>query len=236
MATIPSTALGQLVLERPALSHLLDRMGIDYCCGGSRTLAEACVRLGLDLDEVCRQVDSVDGGDDDVDLQAISLADLIDHIVDVHHSYLCRELPRLRGLLAQVAQAHGDSRGELWEIAQVYVAFERELTQHMAKEEQILFPAIRRIESGELAATAYGSLFDPIWVMENEHRRAGEGLARMRWLTGGYAAPRNGCSAYTALMNGLSELEADLHIHIHKENNILFPRAAQLQQSDSLSV
>lgn len=234
MSGIYNTSLGELVLEHPGRSRLLDRLGIDYCSGGKLPLATACLLRGLDIDEVCQELaglDEEEGGDllGDVDWLIAPLGKLIDHILEVHHAYLRRELPRLRRLLAKVVRAHQQRHAELCEAAQVFEALQRELVPHMAKEEQILFPCIRQLEASPSRAEP-GRVTDPIWVMQNEHRRACDALSRLRWLTGGYATPRDGCASYAALMNGLAELEADLHLHMHKENNILFPRAAELEE------
>jgi regulator of cell morphogenesis and NO signaling len=218
--------VGELVAERPARSRVFEELGIDYCCGGKQSLAEACARKGLDPEEVGRLLDAPGGAVPEVDWREPPLAVLCDHIVQTHHLYLRQELPRLRGLLAKLARAHGERHPGLREAVAVFGAFADELSAHMEKEERVLFPLVARIESGEVPPTPF--VLRPIAVMEAEHEDAGRALATLRHLTDGYTVPAGGCNTYRAAMAGLAELEADMHAHVHKENNILFPRAARL--------
>jgi regulator of cell morphogenesis and NO signaling len=227
------TTVGELVAERPARSRVFEELGIDYCCGGKLSLAEACARKGLDPDDVGRRLAAAAPAEPESDWRSAPLAGLCDHIVRTHHAYLRRELPRLRGLLAKLARVHGDRHPELRGVLTVFGPFADELTAHMAKEEWVLFPLIARIESGDVPRTP--RVLQPIAVMEAEHDDAGRALAEMRRLTGGFAVPADGCNTYRAALAGLAELEADMHAHVHKENNILFPRAAQLVAPDPSS-
>lgn len=222
------TTVGELVAERPARSRVFEELGIDYCCGGKLSLAEASARRGLDVDAVSRRLAEADaeGVAGGTDWRAARLADLCGHIVATHHALLRRELPRLHGLLAKLARVHGDRHPELRDTLAVFEPFADDLAFHMTKEEQVLFPLIARIESGQAAPTPF--VLRPIASMEAEHDDAGRALSEMRRLTGGYAVPADGCNTYRAAMAGLAELEADMHAHVHKENNILFPRAARL--------
>jgi regulator of cell morphogenesis and NO signaling len=227
--------VGQLVRQRPSRARLFERFGIDYCCRGKLSLAEACALRGLDLKEVCDQLDATGESAQEaaaVDWSEAPLGDLIDHIVQTHHVYLRRELPRLEDLTAKVAAAHRAAHPELRELRQVFAALRNELVPHMFKEEHVLFPWIAKLEQEQQRPHGVcGSVNNPIVMMEHEHQRAGEALDRIRWLTDDYNAPPDACPAYVALLAGLAELEADLHLHIHKENNILFPRAAELEKS-----
>jgi regulator of cell morphogenesis and NO signaling len=222
--------VGELVAERPARSRIFEELGIDYCCGGKLSLAEACARKGLDPDEVSRRLAATEVAESETDWRAAPLAALADHIVSTHHAFLRRELPRLRGLLAKLARVHGDRHPELRDALAVFGPFADELTEHMMKEERVLFPLITGLESGRVPRTPF--VLQPIAVMEAEHDDAGRALAEMRRLTGGYALPADGCGTYRAAMAGLAELEADMHEHVHKENSILFPRAARLVAPD----
>jgi regulator of cell morphogenesis and NO signaling len=221
-------SVGELVAERPDRSRVFEELGIDYCCGGKLPLAEACSRRGLDVDAVRGRLAAHDAGGvpDGTDWRQVPLAELCGHVVATHHAFLRRELPRLRGLVAKLARVHGDRHPELRDTLAVFEPFADELTAHMAKEERVLFPLLARIDSGEVAPDPF--VLQPIGVMEAEHDDAGRALAEMRRLTGGYAVPADGCNTYRAAMAGLAELEADMHTHVHKENNILFPRAARL--------
>jgi regulator of cell morphogenesis and NO signaling len=225
-----STTVGELVAERPARSRVFEELGIDYCCGGRLSLAEACARKGLDPDEVSRRLTAIAFVEPETDWRAAPLAALCDHIVSTHHAFLRRELPRLRGLLTKLVRVHGDRHPELRDTLDVFGAFADELTAHMTKEERVLFPLIAGLESGAVPRTPF--VLQPIAVMEAEHDDAGRALAEMRRLTGGYEAPADGCGTYRVALAGLAELEADMHEHVHKENNILFPRADRLVAPD----
>jgi regulator of cell morphogenesis and NO signaling len=220
--------VGRLVADRPARSRVFERFGIDYCCGGKVPLDLACERHGVDLDSVRRELDACDAAgleSDHGDWSRRATGELIDHIVDVHHAYLRRELPRLMALADRVAEAHGARHPEMVEVRRVLGPLREELLAHPIKVERILFPMLRRWEAGELSAAELSFLAGPIGVMEAEHDDAGVALAALRGLTRGYMAPDDACNTFRALVDGLAELEADLHRHVHEENNILFPRA-----------
>lgn len=220
--------VGQLVRQRPDRSRVFENLGLDYCCGGKLPLADACAKAGLDPDQVVSQILEADAQTDErdrhlVDADAMSLSDLADHIEQTHHAYLRSELPRLDAITSKVAHVHGDKDPRLAEVRAAFVDLRDELTSHMMKEEQILFPAIRAVEAGQ---TIRG-IGAPIAVMEQEHDDAGRALERMRELTNGYAVPMDACGTFRALLEGLRTLEADMHRHVHKENNILFPRVRE---------
>jgi regulator of cell morphogenesis and NO signaling len=229
--------VSQLVTSNPARARVLERFGIDYCCHGRQSLDEACKAKSLDIADVRRtltECESQLASESEPDWTNVPLADLAKHIVDRHHVYLRRELPRLKELLDKVIAAHGAGHPELDELKRVLSGLEAELTLHMMKEEHVLFPIVAQLETalatgGAIPSFHCGSVNNPIGVMEDEHEHAGRALATMRSLTGGYAPPSGACPTYIALLAGLAELEADLHLHIHKENNIMFPRAAKLE-------
>lgn len=211
--------LGELAAQSDAALRVLDRFGLDFCCGGARLLSEACREKGLDPGEVLAQIETASNGDREAagDWREAPLDSLIDHIVTRHHAYLRDELPRLDGWLAAVRRAHGARDGKLLdELGAAFTAMKDELEAHLAKEEAVLFPAIRRSD---------GWIAQPVSVMEHEHESAGRSLAELRRITGGYEPPPHACQTYRALYAGLAALERDLHRHIHLENNILFPRA-----------
>jgi regulator of cell morphogenesis and NO signaling len=224
--------LGQMVAERPAAARIFERLGLDYCCGGKQPLDEACAALGLKVADVQRELDAAKA-----DAAAASpcqrdwlhaqISDLCEHILTVHHSLLRRELPRLSALVGKVAQVHGGKRPELAQVERLYTGLRGELEQHMLKEEQVLFPLCETLEQSHTLPECHcGSVNNPISVMEREHESAGEALHTIRKLTDNYTPPECACASYRAMLQGLAELEADLHQHIHEENNILFPRAA----------
>jgi regulator of cell morphogenesis and NO signaling len=164
-----------------------------------------------------------------VDAAAMSLTQLADHIEQTHHQYLKRELPRLSPLVEKIAAKHGPTNENLVQLSQVFAAFREELESHMVKEERILFPLIRQIDANATSAGGFhcGSIDNPIRVMELEHQHAGDAMEQMRELTDGYTAPADACNTYRAVMQSLAEIETDMHQHVHKENNVLFPRASR---------
>lgn len=227
-------SVGTLVVNRPARAIVFERFGIDYCCGGKRPLDEVCAERGLDLDKIRQALENCDQANqspEETDWAKESLADLADHIIRNHHDYLREELPRLATLLEKVAAVHGARHPEMPVCRDIFWSFKAGLEAHMQKEETILFPLVRVLESGKHVTPFHcGSIANPIRVMESEHDHAGDALTRMRELTNGFRAPPDGCTTFGVLMHGLKRLEADMHQHVHKENNILFPRALELER------
>jgi regulator of cell morphogenesis and NO signaling len=225
------TPVGQFVIKQPRLARVFERLGIDYCCGGRLTLEQACRAKGLDIALALRELAAGEALAPDeehrrFDGPSASMVDLTDHIVATHHAYLRRELPRLAALAAQVFAAHGSRHPELHELRSVFESMRNELTLHMLKEERVLFPIIAQLDAAtEMPPFHCGTVMNPIRVMEYEHDDTGEAMSRIRELTGDYTVPADACLTYRALLDGLAELEAELHLHIHEENNILFPRA-----------
>lgn len=234
MSTITQErTVAELVLERPARSRVFESLGIDYCCGGKKSLEEACAKKKLAASEVIALLSALDREtvmDSPPDPGAMTLGDLIDHILEAHHAYLRRELPRLRAMLQKVERVHGDRDERLAAMLSVFEAFTLELNQHMMKEEEILFPAIARMEStGARVAACFGSVASPIAQMEAEHDDAGNALEQLRTLSDGFTPPDWACNTYRAMLDGLHELEGNMHAHVHKENNILFPKAIRME-------
>lgn len=231
----PATPVGQLVITCPRASRVFEELSIDYCCSGGRTLAEACAEQNLNADAVLSRITTGTAEprtETQKDWSATSLTELCDHIQESHHSYLRRELPRLAALVHKIAAVHGEKHPELRELQAVFDRLRSELEPHMLKEEQVLFPAIRQLEHADHSPQfPFGTLANPIRVMEHEHNAAGNALGQIRKATQGFQAPEGACESWRTTLTGLKELEADLHQHIHKENNILFPRAAQLESS-----
>ena len=222
MPTIdPERTLGQLVAERPSRARVLERAGIDYCCHGDRRLADAARDAGLDPTALAAALAVVT----DTEGAAIDRLDpvaLVDHIVATHHAYLHEELPLLDALASKVRDVHGSRHPELVDVARLVTEIRLDLEPHLAKEETMLFPAIRA-RAGSPSEGWSGRIADPIRVMMAEHDRAGELLADLRAAADGYQVPDDGCASYTSLCERLAFLEADTHRHIHLENNVLFP-------------
>jgi regulator of cell morphogenesis and NO signaling len=220
-----SRPIGRLVAERPARAGIFESLGIDYCCGGRRRLDDACRAAGADPAAVAARLasepsESADAGSK---VELLPLPALCDHIEAAHHAWLRRELPHLSERMSKVVERHGGRDPRLVELYHVLAAFRAELEDHMMKEERVLFPAIRRMAGGD--AESDRSVAAPIAVMEAEHDAAGAALVRMRQLTNGFNPPASACLTHRALLAGLAELEADMHRHVHLENNVLFPRA-----------
>jgi regulator of cell morphogenesis and NO signaling len=223
-ATLTSRLVGELVAERPTRARLFEHLGIDYCCGGRRPLADACREHGVDAATVAVLLNALDErtySPAETDWAGASLLDLCDHIVDVHHAYLRRELPRLSELLAKCERAHGADRPELIETRATFARLRAELERHLAEEEQVVFPVCRTLEPGGPPERV---LLGSLERLETEHAATGGLLARLSRLTAGYDLGGALCNTHRAALDALAALERDLHEHIHEENNILFPR------------
>lgn len=226
----PNTTLAALVTERPALAGSMDAMGLDYCCGGQRTLAAALAEAGIDHLEALEILESAPIQDRDDDWEGLD--GLVDHLESVHHAYLRGALPRLVALGEKVASVHGDRHRELYDVAALVNEIKADLDPHLVKEERVLFPMIRQLATAtEAPAFHCGSLTNPISVMLAEHDNVGALLADLRQATDGYQVPDDGCASYRALYDGLAELEADTHLHVHKENNVLFPQVLEAEEA-----
>ena len=221
MQTEPT--LADLVTAAPATARVLERHHLDYCCGGGQSLRTACAAAGVDPDSVLAEIDALAAGPE-ADWTSLSPTELVDHIESTHHAYLHEEMGRLSALAAKVLAVHGERHPELVGVAETYAALRADLEPHLAKEERVLFPMIRELDAAATPPSVpRASVADPIRVMVREHDRAGELLARLRTLTNGFAPPADACASYRALYVALEELEADTHLHVHKENNVLFP-------------
>ena len=230
MTTHPpvSPTIGQLVAERPERGRLFEKLGIDYCCGGRTSLNEACAKRGLDPDEVRAQLRASDACPvvgAEPDWATASLSHLADHIETTHHRLMRAELPRAAALVSKVARVHGQRHPQLLELRRVFEEFALDLLAHMDKEDSVLFPRIRRVEASPGPADVAPALDQPVRAMMTEHDEAGRALSRMRALTNGYAPPLDACGTYRVMLSALRDIETDMHTHVHKENNILFPRA-----------
>lgn len=232
MPVLNEQTVGQLVAENPERARVFEKYRIDYCCGGKLSLSEACGRKGADLEAVVEALATVDAVSPSVgtDWTTAPLAELADHIVATHHAYLETELPRLSALAARVAKVHGDHAPETVRLQAIFEEFKAELTEHAMKEEQILFPWIKGLEQGGVAPVMAGAtVASPIACMEKEHDNAGAALEQMRALTNGFCPPMDACNTWRVLYASLDALEQDMHVHVHKENSILFPRAIALE-------
>lgn len=221
----PESTIGALVAARPLLARTFEKLGIDYCCGGRQSLAAVCARLGLDVATTIRFVESACAapvGSADVDAAALGQAELADHIEATHHAYLKVELPRLVEMAARVAGKHAQRDSRLPVLCTAVRDFAEEMLAYMQKEEMVLFPLVRDVARGRPA-----DLAGLILQMKDEHQLAENLTARLRLLTDGFTPGPDACNTHRALLAGLAELETDLYRHVHKENNLLFPRALE---------
>jgi regulator of cell morphogenesis and NO signaling len=232
MALTTTTTLAEIASSQPSLTRELGRLGLDYCCGGKRSLAEACREQNLDPDVVVAELAcSSSSGEAAADWSGMSASELMEHLQATHHRYLKQELPRLSELAAKVSRVHGEKHPDLIRVAEIYGKLRADLEPHLRKEEEVLFPMIRTLTSaGSRPEFHGGAIANPIAVMEQEHTSVGALLEQLRTLTRGYQAPEDTCASTRALMAGLAELEADTHLHVHKENNHLFPAALALEE------
>jgi regulator of cell morphogenesis and NO signaling len=239
MATLDSS-VSEIVADDFRAAAVFERFGIDFCCGGRRTLREACRDRKLDPLDVLVEVGvACERRDPSTPRFADWPADaLITYIVDHHHNYVRRVLPAIVAHTRKVASSHGAARPELQEIAEIFAEVAEEMNAHMAKEERVLFPHINKLAAARrlgapVPAGPFGSIENPIAAMEHEHDDAGQAMARIRELSRNYMLPDGACTTYATCLLELEEFERDLHLHVHLENNVLFPKARTLAQEGS---
>lgn len=230
----------EVAIELPQATRLFETLKIDYCCGGNQPLAQACAAAGVDLDDVMKRLTEVteqnsqSGGAKD--FQSAPLPELITHILDTHHVFTKSEMERLEALTAKVIGVHGGNHPELIRLGELFKLLCADLRPHMFKEEQVLFPYILAMtqakenhQAGPFAP--FGTVNNPIRMMMREHDNAGQILRELRAVTSNYQVPTDACISYRTLYQALDDLEKDLHQHIHLENNILFPKALELENA-----
>lgn len=227
MTFSPETHVADIAAALPSSVRVFQRYGIDFCCGGRRPVGEVCTERQVPYEELASAIlaSTAERAPEDRDWTVEPLAALADHIEETYHAPLREELPRLERMAVKVNAVHGGRSSQpLGRILALIRELSEDLNHHMLKEERVLFPAIREME-------ANGSSFPigtPVSVMVDDHDRAGALLAQLRAATDGYTPPEWACQTYRSLFHGLDELERDMHVHVHLENNILFPRALKL--------
>jgi regulator of cell morphogenesis and NO signaling len=205
------------------------KTGIDFCCGGAQSLATACDEKNLDQNKVLKELTNIAEKSNDSaieDWTQFTLAELIDHIEAVHHKFLDVALPQLTDLITKVLSAHGKNHPELKELEKAIADLNYDLEPHLMKEERVLFQMIKDLE-GSLAngGCPCDSIENPIRVMLQEHDAVAVILQRINTVTNNFSPPDDACETYKLLFKKLKEVESDTHLHIHKENNLLFPKA-----------
>lgn len=238
MDITPQTQVSEIVVQNPAATRVFHRHGIDFCCGGKRPLGDVCAERLLDVEEIRREIETATPADgQDRDWSTAPLAEIVDFILERYHNPLREELPRLEAMAQKVLRAHGAKFPEMIPpVEECLRELASDLTAHMMKEERVLFPYVAALEratagGAPLPRSPFGTVAGPIQAMEAEHEDAGRLLAEMRRLTGGYRLPEGACNTFRALFHGLEELEREMHLHVHLENNILFPRAEALERT-----
>ena len=226
-----------VALQLPESTRLFERLKIDYCCGGNQPLAQACAAAGVDVGDVMGMLAGVSQPQEKsaIAIQDASLPELIKHIVETHHVFTKTEMDRLQLLVNKVLNAHGGNHPELIHLSELWLQLCADLKPHMFKEEQVLFPyivamaqAAEHNQAGPFAP--FGTVNNPIRRMMSEHDAAGQILRDMRAITSDYKVPPDACISYQTLYQALENLEKDLHQHIHLENNILFPKASDMEK------
>jgi len=226
--------VGELVSANPAAARVFEKFGIDYCCGGNKSFAEACLAAKVSEEDVAAALEKPEPKCDERDWQKASLAELADYIVSKHHGFTKEEIQRLEPLISKVVSVHSQNHQELRQIQRLFGSLADEMTMHMMKEEHMLFPYLKDMEEAarhhsRLAPPMFGTVRNPVRMMMEEHDSSGQVLHKMREITNGYVTPNDACVSYQTLYRALEAFEQDLHQHIHLENNILFPRAVQLE-------
>jgi len=243
MQILKSTILGDIVAENYQAAAVLEKYQLDFCCHGARSLAEACLAKNLDTDKVVQELQQTIDGEGVQNsaepgvpkgLKDWPLDLMADYVEKTHHRYVTRQTPVIEGYLNKIVQVHGDRHPELTEIREIFQQTAGELAMHMKKEELMLFPFIRKIATAaasgaKIAPPPFGSIENPVNAMLADHEAEGERSARIRALCNDYTPPADGCNTYKLTFQLLEAFEKDLHQHIHIENNILFPRAIQME-------
>lgn len=229
--------LGQLAAKDLRKAQIFKKYGLDFCCGGKKTVKEACAERGLDVVKIEQELANADKAPVTRPLpyNEWSLDFLADYIVNTHHAYIRKNLPDISSYANKVARVHGSRHPELIEIFNHVQAVGNELTSHMVKEEQILFPYVKSLVKANTEKTfvqaPFGTVQNPINMMEQEHEFVGKEMEAIRELSNAYTLPEDACASYSLLYRLLAEFEEDLHLHIHLENNILFPKAVELEKA-----
>jgi regulator of cell morphogenesis and NO signaling len=232
MNSIADKKVGKIVADNFRSAKVFTEYGIDFCCKGGIKLSEACETRGLDTDLVIEKIVKATQNADGVDYQALSMGNLVDHILQVHHKYIEDTIPALKFYLDKIEKVHGESHPELKEIKELFFGAADALTSHMKKEEFILFPYVKAMEEAnlhhfKLSPPHFGTIENPIAMMEHEHDTEGERFRQIATLSNNYIPPSDACQTYKVAFSLLKEFESDLHTHIHLENNILFPEAKE---------
>lgn len=225
--------VGEIVAKDFRAGAVFENFGIDFCCGGRRSVVEACRQAAVEPADVAHALSELPAAarSDAEDVTGWPVDRLIDHILTTHHAYVRTALPVIARYLAKLVEVHGQRHPELGHAATAFSVLSSDLALHMLKEERVLFPYLRELNAGQAFSSPFGSVENPIAMMEREHRQAGDELRFIRELTNGYTPAEDGCTTYRVCFAELAEFERDLHRHVHLENNVLFPKALELERA-----
>lgn len=236
MITVENKTVGEIVAEDYRTAQIFKNYEIDFCCKGNRSIKEVCENKQIEPKALLDEIEKLQRqtSDDNTDYQSWPLDLLADFIQKKHHRYVDKQIPVLNGYLEKLCRVHGNRHPELFEIAEHFKACGGELTVHMKKEEFVLFPFIKKMATAGGAETIpqpyFGSVENPIEMMKHDHNEEGERFRRIASLSNAYTPPADACGTYKVTFALLKEFEADLHLHIHLENNILFPKSVLLEK------
>ena len=235
MSELMTKSLAQIINTNYRAASVFEKYHLDFCCKGKRTLEQACTESDLKVEEVIADLEQIPAGHSSsvqINFDRFTLTQLIDYIVNTHHSFVKKEMPVIFGYLLKVSSKHGDRHPELKKVSDLFTAIKEEMEHHMQKEELVLFPRIKdivkQVADGKEIIINGSYLLSPVNIMEQEHEHAGSMLAEIRQLTNNYTPPTDACTTYKLSFAALEIFEKDLHQHVHLENNILFPKALQL--------
>lgn len=227
--------IGEVVAENFRTAKIFEENGLDFCCGGKKTIIEACTEKGVDPDILLNQLNKIDdSGARSTHFNSWEIDFLIEYIIINHHSYVVNSIPTIEHHLQEVIAAHGMKFPHLTKIEELFTDLKEELLSHMAKEEKMLFPYIKKMyiannNSLEMPVAPFGTVGNPVKVMESEHDAAGRLMHEINIITGNFTPPEGACGKFKVLYAELKEFESDLHVHVHLENNILFPKSIELE-------
>jgi len=235
--------IGEIVAQNFRAAQVFEKLGLDFCCGGKKTISEACEKSGLNAENVVNELNNSlengkmleTGGSKGPDFNSWELDFLVDYIINTHHIYVMKALPNIFAHAEKVASRHGENHPEVNSIFDLFSNLKEELEAHLQKEEKMLFPYIKSLvnlkkNNVEMQYPPFGTVKNPVNVLEHEHENAGEILGLLKTLSNNYSTPEDACTTYKVLYSELNEFESDLHTHIHLENNILFPKAIKLEK------
>lgn len=232
-----SAIVRDVAQQLPSSIRVFEDLGIDYCCGGKKSIAEACQQIGVSPELLLQKLGKLDEPLVEPDFapwEEGSLTTLTQHIIQTHHAFVRNEILRLNSLFEKVRSRHGSAHPELTAMALIFGSIAEDMLNHMQKEEQVLFPYIERLEQDSCAgllppATPFGSVNLPVECMMRDHEKVGKEMQQIREFSNSFTLPEGACLSYRALYDGLRDFEHDLHQHVHLENNILFPRTIELE-------